>query len=77
MGGSPSGGVLHPGGVLHLGGGSPSGGSPLGGSPSGGVLHIGGVLHPGGLLHPVNVRVVRILLECILVCFKVLVKLLK
>ena len=75
-GGSPSGGFSIKGG-FSIWGGSPSGGSPSGGSPSGGVLHIGGVLHPGGLLNPVNVRAVRILLECILVCFKVLVKLLK
>ena len=65
-GGSPSRGVLHPRGVLHLGG----------------VLHPRGVLHPeggfsiqGGFsmpggLHPVNVRAVRILLECILVLQK-------
>ena len=75
---SPSGGVLHPGGgvVLH-----PDGGVVLhpGGFSIRGVLHLGGfsiwggspsgrgVLHPGGVLHPVNVRAVRILLECILV----------
>ena len=50
-GGSPSGGVLHPGGF-----------SIWGGSPSGGFSIPG-----GGVLHPVNVRAVRILLECILV----------
>ena len=50
-GGSPSGGVLHRGGVFSIPGGSPS----------------GGVLHPGGVLYSVNVRAVRILLECILV----------
>ena len=81
QGGSPSGGVLHPrgfsipGGVLHPGGVVHPGGvlhqggfSFPGGSPSGVVLHPGGVLHRGGgVLHLVNVRAVRFLLECILV----------
>ena len=63
---------------LSTGGGSPSRG---GFSIRGGFLHPGGVsipegfsicggaLHPGGGFHPVNVRAVRILLECILVYY--------
>ena len=73
-GGVLHGGVLHPGGfsirgggVLHLGvGGSPSGGV----SPSRGAFSIWGGFSIGGGLHPVNVRAVRILLECILVLDK-------
>ena len=74
------GGVLHPGGfsigggVLHRGGFSIRGG---GFSIRGGFLHpeggfsIRGGSPSGGALHPVNVRAVRILLECILVSFKI------
>ena len=57
------------GGGFSIWGGSPSGGGALHPGGGVGVLHPGGVGFsiPGGVLHPVNVRAVRILLECILV----------